>query len=178
MPVSYLGHGVEVSESHAGGESPRAFGSVTTPHTGSLPRCASVRAKPPSAAPTGASDLTGNWTADVTESRYFAARPLPDENNAANWGTAKLTLRPSGVFVLRNARFPVSSPDGAPVRGAFRVDGAELDFMPGATTPSQEGAGETWRYRWSLFHGTLTLKRYGHEAQPTALIAAPFKKNS
>ena len=149
-----------------------------TSHTDALPACASVRAKQPTAAPTGASNLTGRWTAVVTQSRYFAAGPLPGENNAANWGTQKLTLRPTGVFVLRNARFPVSSPDGAPVRGAFRVHGAELDLMPGASTPAPEGGGETWRYRWSLFHGTLTLRRYGPQDQPTALIAAPFKKTS
>jgi TRAP-type C4-dicarboxylate transport system substrate-binding protein len=143
-----------------------------------LPPCASVRAKRPTAAPTGVSDLTGSWTADVTQSRYFAAGPLPGENNAANWGTQKLTLRPSGLFVLRNARFPVSSPDGAPVGGAFRVHGAELDLMPGARTPAPEGAGETWRYRWSLFRGTLTLRRFGPQDQPTALTAAPFTKTS
>jgi hypothetical protein len=122
--------------------------------------------------------LTGSWTADVTQSRYFAAGPLPGENNAANWGTQNLTLRPSGLFVLRNARFPVSSPDGAPVGGTFRVHGAELDLRPGAGTPAPEGGGETWRYRWSLFRGTLTLRRYGPQDQPTALIAAPFKKTS
>jgi hypothetical protein len=122
--------------------------------------------------------LTGDWTADVTQSRYFAAGPLPGENSTANWGTQKLTLRPDGVFVLRNARFPVTSPDGAPIAGAFQVQGAELDLMPGVGTPSQEGAGQTWRYRWSLFHGTLTLRRSGDQDQPTALIAAPFKKTS
>jgi TRAP-type C4-dicarboxylate transport system substrate-binding protein len=148
------------------------------PAGGALPTCASVQEKQRVAVPAGASDLTGSWTADVTESRYFAAGPLPGENNAANWGTQKLTLRPSGVFVLRNARFPVRSPDGAPVAGTFRVHGAELDLMPGGGTPANEGRGETWRYRWSLFHGTLTLRRYGPQDQPTALIAAPFKKHS
>jgi TRAP-type C4-dicarboxylate transport system substrate-binding protein len=143
------------------------------------PPCANVRAQHrPTVPPAGVSDLIGGWTADVTQSRYFAAGPLPGENNAANWGPQKLTLRPDGGFVMRNARFPVTSSDGAPVKGAFRVHGAELDLMPGVGTPSQEGAGETWRYRWSLFHGTLTLKRSGHQDQPTALIAAPFKKDS
>ena len=82
----------------------------TKPRPNQLQIPGSVRTQqPPTVSPAGASGLTGDWTADVTESRYLAAGPLPGENNTANWGTQKLTLRPDGVFATRNARFPVTT---------------------------------------------------------------------
>ena len=141
-----------------------------------LPRC---RKEPPvSAAHTATAipaGLTGAWLANVSRSRYYAAGPLPGENNEANWGPQSLTLRSNGTFALRDLRFPATTLDGEPIKGSFRVRGPELDLTPRATTPAPQGGGETWRYRWSLFHGTLTLRR-GPGGQPTALIAAPFTK--
>jgi hypothetical protein len=71
--------------------------------------------------------------------------PAGTTNTDANWGSQSLTLRADGTFPLRNLRFPVTTQDGAPVKGSFRVLGPGLDLIPGATTPAPEGGGETWR---------------------------------
>jgi TRAP-type C4-dicarboxylate transport system substrate-binding protein len=129
--------------------------------------------------PTGrAGALVGVWTGNATRDRYYAAKPLPGENNEANWGRLRLTLTARGRFTVRNERFPPTSTNGAPVRGTFRIRGAELDLTPSADTAPDSGGGETWRYQWSLFHDKLTLHRQGPDDQPTALIAAPLIRSS
>jgi hypothetical protein len=38
------------------------------------------------------------------------------------------------------------------------------------------GAGETWRFRWTLFRGSLVLHRLSRDAGPTALTVAPLRR--
>jgi hypothetical protein len=47
-----------------------------------------------------------------------------------------------------------------------------LTFTPRGTL--EQGAGETWRYRWTLFRGSLELRRL--TLGPTALTVAPLRR--
>jgi TRAP-type C4-dicarboxylate transport system substrate-binding protein len=130
------------------------------------PRCSG----PPPAHPPAPADraLVGSWQANVTRHRYFAAHPLPLEEDKLNWGPQTLQLKPDGRFSYINQRFPTKLAGF----GVYDVNGQELDFH--AAGSSEQGGGETWRMRWNLYRGVLTLRRVGSGRSPTALIATAW----
>ena len=122
----------------------------------------------PAPAPTEsvATPVDGTWTADVTEGAYFAAGPGTQEDHQANWGPLTMLLR-KGRFTIENERVP-----GDVMRGSYVVRGDRLLMRPEG--PIEHGAGETWRYSWSRYRGTLRLRRAAPTGMPTALRAVPW----
>jgi hypothetical protein len=96
-----------------------------------------------------------------------AARRLPQEAVEDNWGNYGLVLGPDGGFELRNDRYPQRIGFGT-----WSASGDLLTFTPRGTV--EQGAGETWRYRWTLFRGSLELRRL--TLGPTALTVAPLRR--
>jgi TRAP-type C4-dicarboxylate transport system substrate-binding protein len=112
-------------------------------------------------------ELQGTWEVAVTHGEIAAAPRLPGEAVEDNWGDFTLVLGADGDFELLNDRYP--GPVGL---GTWSARGDLLTFTPGGTV--EQGAGETWRYRWTLFRGTLALRRLG--TGPTALTVAPLRR--
>lgn len=57
-----------------------------------------------------------------------------------------------------------------------KIDGDTITITVDTVT-SQQGRGETWRFKWSVFRDTLTLSRFpgeGLQAGPTFFISQPF----
>jgi hypothetical protein len=113
------------------------------------------------------SPLDGTWHSSATRAEFVAAHPLPGEFPDDNYGSHTLTLR-SGRFGIRNARFPREKG-----YGSFSVNGDVIIFKPGGTV--EAGAGETWRYRWTLYRGKLVLRRIS-DVGPTAFVVNPWQQ--
>jgi TRAP-type C4-dicarboxylate transport system substrate-binding protein len=124
----------------------------------SAPRCAPAQATGASAsaaAPAGRTDrLDGTYRMDVSQEQWRTADP---ERHPENWGTF--------VYVLSGGRFATTqeNPDACTwAYGTYRVDGDRLDwsFVDGggiAPDHAQNKPGEKFVFRWSRYHGTLTL---------------------
>jgi TRAP-type C4-dicarboxylate transport system substrate-binding protein len=111
------------------------------------------------------SPLDGTWRARVSKARLVAAG---DDWAAQNFGDYALTFR-AGRFGFRIARFPGRDAG----TGRFSVNRDVITFKAGGTL--EMGGGETWRYRWTLYRGTLAFKRIG-DAGPTAFIVQPWQR--
>lgn len=111
--------------------------------------------------------LVGTWRVRVTRAQMAAAHRLPQEAVDDNWGNYKFVLGPDGGFELLNDRYP--EPIGF---GRWSASSDVLTFTPRGTL--EQGAGETWRYRWTLFRGSLELRRL--TLGPTALTVAPLRR--
>lgn len=124
----------------------------------SAPRCAPPEATgastdPPT--PAGGIDrLDGTYRMDVSQEQW---RRLDPQLAAENWGAF--------VIVLSEGRFATTqeNPDACTwAYGTYRVDGDRLDwsFIDGggiAPNHAENKPGEEFLYRWSRYHGTLTL---------------------
>jgi TRAP-type transport system periplasmic protein len=131
----------------------------------SVPACEDDGGGP--AAPVVPRELQGTWQVSVTRDEIAAADRLPGEAVDDNWGDFTLVLGADGAFELMNDRYP--GPVGL---GTWSARGDLLTFRPEGTV--EQGAGETWRYRWTLFRGSLALRRLG--TGPAALTVAPLRR--
>jgi TRAP-type C4-dicarboxylate transport system substrate-binding protein len=131
------------------------------------PACPSAedRAAVPADAP-----VVGTWQVHVSAKELAAAPLLTGEWVEDNWGTITLELDSDGNFEMLNDRFP-GQPQGL---GTWTARGDVLVFTPGGDLTM--GAGETWRYRWTLFRGSLVLRRLSEDAGPTVLTLAPLRR--
>jgi TRAP-type transport system periplasmic protein len=130
-----------------------------------VPSCGDgVAPLPPGA---GAEPLVGAWQVRVTFEQIAAARRLPGEAPEDNWGGFTLVFGAGGRFELLNDRYP--EPVGF---GTWSAQDDVLVLEPSGDVA--KGAGETWRYRWTLFRGTLVLDKLG--VGPTALTLAPLRR--
>ena len=117
-----------------------------------------------------ASPVAGTWQVNVSADEISAAPRVTGERVEDNWGLITLVLAPDGMFQMLNDRYP-----GQPVGlGSWTARGDLLTFTPGGEVSM--GAGETWRYRWTLFRGSLVLRRLSNEAGPTVLTVAPLRR--
>ena len=127
-------------------------------------RCGNVQA--PAQTETAPTPVDATWKADVTREAYFAAKPQTHEDHEANWGPLTMTFR-KGRFTIESERS-----SGHVVRGSYVVRGHQLLMRPEGSL--EDGAGETWRYSWSRYRGTLRLRRAASTIMPTALRAVPW----
>jgi TRAP-type C4-dicarboxylate transport system substrate-binding protein len=111
--------------------------------------------------------LVGSWRTHVTRELMAAAHREAGES-ADYWGDFTLVLGSDGRFELRGTR----GPPGWRQVGAWSVRGDVLSLKPEGTV--EEGAGETWRYRWTLFRGSLVLRKL--TAAPTWAALAPWRR--
>jgi TRAP-type C4-dicarboxylate transport system substrate-binding protein len=119
--------------------------------------------------------LVGRWQAMVTYEELQAARREPGEATEDNWGRVTLALGANGEFELLNDRFR----NAAMAYGKWSSRSEVLTFTTRGDLAT--GAAETWRYRWTLFRGALTLEKLCAESRganedcgPTALTVAPL----
>jgi TRAP-type C4-dicarboxylate transport system substrate-binding protein len=127
-----------------------------------------VRCGSPAAAPEPASGpLVGTWHTRATRELMAAADREDEEAVEDNYGDLTLKLQRDGRFEVSNARYP-----GTHAFGTWSSRGDVLEMKPGGT--AQQGAGETWRYRWNLFRDSLVLRKL--TVAPTALTVAPLRR--
>jgi TRAP-type C4-dicarboxylate transport system substrate-binding protein len=120
----------------------------------------------PAARATG--PLVGKWDARASRELMEAAKREVGEMVEDNWGDVTLVLGSDGRFEFLNHRYP--EPFGL---GSWSTRGDVLTMRAEGTV--DQGAGETWRYRWTLFRGSLELQKIsGHP--PTALTVAPLRR--
>jgi hypothetical protein len=106
----------------------------------------------------------------VTAEQLQAARRNTGEEVEANWGRVTLALGADGRFEFLNDRYP-----GGPIGyGTWASRGDVLTLSAGGDFRS--GAGERWRYRWTLFRGALALKKLPSDVPPTSLTVAPLSQ--
>jgi TRAP-type C4-dicarboxylate transport system substrate-binding protein len=111
--------------------------------------------------------LVGRWVTTVTAEQLAAVPRDYNEQVEDNWGRITLALGANGTFEMLNDRF-ANAPVG---RGSWSSHEGVVTFKPEGSL--SEGAGETWRYRWTLFRGTLVLEK---GRGPTALTVAPLTR--
>jgi TRAP-type C4-dicarboxylate transport system substrate-binding protein len=130
--------------------------------------CQSESAAPPARA-TG--PLVGTWHAHVTRELLERAHGEVGESAEDNYGDLTLLLGADGRFEILNARFP-GEPGGF---GSWSIKGSVLEMK--AEGSVEQGGGQTWRYRWTLFHGSLVLRKAPQRGpMPTPLVVAPFRR--
>jgi hypothetical protein len=112
----------------------------------------------------------GSWRATVSRVEFAAAHPPLTDPVEANWGDYTLTFSANGRFELRNGRFP-----GQPTAlGTYSVRGDRLVCIPGGTFAM--GAGEVWRFTWSVYRERLTFKRLGEGPSPVAFLVKAWRR--
>ena len=126
-------------------------------------RCGNVPAPAPTE--TVATPLDGTWTADVTRTRTSPRSP-PRMRTTRRTGAVH-DVAAQGPLHDRERALP-GRRDARLLHRARRP----TDDAPGG--PLEHGAGETWRYSWSRYRGTLRLRRAAPTAMPTALRAVPW----
>ena len=132
-----------------------------------VPGCAELPTRP--VGPAG-EPVVGVWQVHVTREQLASAPRVPGERVFDNWGGITLVLEANGRFEMRNDRYPGQTSG----LGTWTARGDVLTFTPGGTIGM--GAGETWRYRRTLFRGSLALQRLSEEAGPTVLTVAPLHR--
>jgi TRAP-type C4-dicarboxylate transport system substrate-binding protein len=110
--------------------------------------------------------LVGRWQVMATYEQLRAAPREQGETADENWGRITLVLDRNGDFEMHNDRYP-HGPLGF---GTWATRGDILTFTTGGNLAT--GAGEEWRYRWTLFRGTLALEKVC--CGPSALTVAPL----
>jgi TRAP-type C4-dicarboxylate transport system substrate-binding protein len=126
-------------------------------------RCGSEATEP--APVTG--PLVGTWHTNATRELMAAADREVGESVEDNYGDLTLKLQGDGRFEILNARFP-----GQVGFGTWSTRGDVLEME--AEGSVEQGAGDTFRYRWNLFRDSLVLRKL-NEA-PTALTVAPLRR--
>lgn len=122
----------------------------------------------PTASATG--PLVGTWHAHVTRELMAAADRVVGESVEDNYGDLTLILRANGRFEILNARFP-----GEQVGfGSWSTRGSVLEMKEEGTV--EQGGGKTFRYRWTLFRGSLVLRKVTPDGL-TALVVAPLRRD-
>jgi hypothetical protein len=128
---------------------------------------ASTQPSPQPTKTTIATELDGMWEVTYTEDEFVAAHPDPSEVNPSNYGTFNLKFD-RGDFTLGGTT------------GTYVVDGDTIAFY----VPNE---GSIWRYRWSVYRGTLTFEKLGGEepgcslspspgrCEPTGLVVKPWR---
>ena len=114
-----------------------------------------------------AKNLIGTWSANVTQAALDRAGISPTEFGEV--GPTRLVFDESG-------HVDVVLGDGTDIPATAVVDGGTLEVSP-IPESLQDGRGETWRYRWSVFNGTLTLERVAGpdiDPGPTSLVSQAF----
>jgi TRAP-type transport system periplasmic protein len=115
----------------------------------------------------GAAKLKGTYTTSFSEQELADSPELsdPGEVNDENWGD--FTLRFSGGrfrLTQRNARI------SSEAYGPYTTEGDALRL-------EAENLGETWVFRWSLYHGTLKFQRDGQlGVGPTPWLVKPWQR--
>ena len=107
-----------------------------------------------------AAQLVGTWTTSFTKAEFDSADREAGEELPSR-SEARLTIRANGRFVYY----------GTP--GTYVIQGDRITFDPEGSL--EEGAGEEWRLRWSLFRGALTFRRIAHPT-PTPFVINPWRK--
>jgi hypothetical protein len=105
--------------------------------------------------------LIGVWRTSFTAAEFRAAPLVPGET-APPGNTVTLTLRASGRF------------DFAGTVGDYVVRGDRINFKVEGTV--EEGGGETWRLRWSIYRGVLEFARIGPRPSPTPFVIKPWRR--
>jgi TRAP-type C4-dicarboxylate transport system substrate-binding protein len=137
-----------------------------TAPAGAIPSC---EAEPGGIPGPRAAPLVGSWRAHVSRELLVSARREQGETIDDSWGNLTLVLDRAGRFRLLNDRFPGQHL----LFGTWHARGDVLTFTPGGTL--EQGAGEMWRYRWTLFRGSLVLRKLS--VGPTALTVAPLHRD-
>ena len=126
---------------------------VITPH------CAKTK---PAPSPGAATPVDGTWTVSMSYAEYVAAKPFADEDWNVNWGVHRLKLG-HGRWDWRSDRDPDVK------KGAYTLKSDLIVF----DDPFDH---ETWRYRFTLYHGALTFRRAQTTTTPTAFIVKPWHR--
>ncbi|MEO6572157.1 MAG: hypothetical protein ABIO83_11495 [Ilumatobacteraceae bacterium] len=143
---------------------------ATVPST--APRCVSdaaptgSEAKPLTGAETA---LVGTWTADVTAQALEAAHVRGNENGEVG---------PMSLQFDIEGHLDIVMGDGSVITTVVTVADGVLTLTPYDVTLEQ-GSGEQWRYRWSVFNDRLTWTEVpgeGIDPGPTSFISQPFTK--
>jgi TRAP-type C4-dicarboxylate transport system substrate-binding protein len=114
-----------------------------------------------------AGPLVGTWHTHATRELLAAAHREIGESVEDSWGDVTLVLGSDARFRILNSRFP-----GQEVGlGTWRTRGDVLSMRAEGTV--EQGAGDTWRYRWTLFRDALMLRKLS--VAPTALVVAPLR---
>ena len=130
------------------------------------PRC---RSQAPRSTPApDAGPLVGTWQGHATRALMAAADREIGESVEDNYGDVTLDLASNGRYEFRNARFPGELAG----LGSWSVHGNVISMHEEGTV--EQGAGTTWRYGWTLFHGALVLHKLA--GAPTALTVAPLRR--
>jgi hypothetical protein len=90
------------------------------------------------------------------------------ESVEVNWGVQTLALGADGRFRLRTSR--PGNPALYQTTGTWSVRADVLSVK----SEDPDDAGTTWRYRWTLFHGALVMRKLG--VAPTAWVVAPWRR--
>jgi hypothetical protein len=125
---------------------------------------------PPSPQPTkstASTELDGLWEVTYTKDEFVAAHPDPSEIDPSNYGSFTLKLDRGDFSGIGT--------------GTYVVDGDTITFYPGDAVP------DWWKYRWSVYRGTLTFVKLGGEepdcslsvslgqCEPTGLVVKPWR---
>jgi hypothetical protein len=141
----------------------------------------------PGGTTTAVTPLDGIWDVTYSRDELIAARPDPSEVEPSNYGHFTLEFH--------RGDFSFWQTDNGHVEwrliGTYAVDGDSFAFF---VAPNQAGTGnhgpEVWRYRWSVYRGTLTFEKLGGEApdcslnvslgqcEPTGMVVKPWRQVS
>jgi hypothetical protein len=120
---------------------------------------------------TTSTDLDGLWEVTFTKDEFVAAHPDPSEIVPENYGHFTLKFDRGDAYGGRSS-------DELTATGTYVVGGDTISFYVGP---------EIWRYRWSVYKGTLTFEKLGGEApdctltvslgqcQPTTFVVKPWQ---
>ncbi len=118
--------------------------------------------------------LDGQWEVTYTREELIAAGPDPSEVGPDNYGTFSLVFD-RGDFMIGGG-----SSDRWTATGTYLVVGDTVTFHLDAVP-------DLWRYRWSVYGGTLTFEKLGGEepgctlsvslgqCEPTSLVVKPWR---
>jgi hypothetical protein len=117
--------------------------------------------------------LDGVWEVTYTRDEFLAAHPDPSEDLPENYGHFTLKFHRGDVSV---------SSKGHTDTGTYVVDGDKISVY--------QDPGAVWRYRWSMYRGTLTFKKLGGQEpdcslsvslgqyEPTGYVVKPWRRVS
>jgi len=145
--------------------------------TGPAPRSPAGN-RPPGAGTktTQVTPLDGVWQVTYTKDEFVAAHPDLNEVTQDNYGSFTLRFH-RGDFSYTQT----GSPPGPQSAGAYAVRGNTITFYQGQ---------EAWKYTWSVYRQTLTLKKLQGQApgctpsvstgqcEPTGLAVKPWQRVS
>jgi TRAP-type C4-dicarboxylate transport system substrate-binding protein len=129
-----------------------------------------------SATKTTATPLDGVWKVTYTRDELLAAHPDPSEDLPDNYGHFTLKLHRGDFSTIGG------SSRTAAASGTYVVNGDTIAF--------HQDPGAVWRYRWSVYRGTLTFKKLGGQepdcslsvslgqCEPTGYVVKPWRRVS